>query len=194
MDGEFGFSVEEATLVKFNLFVGKELDNTDIEQMENQDQIEYLYNKALGIIARRPRSKNEIKVYLEKKSKTRFKKVEETVVGEVIAKLESRKHLDDKAFAKWFVDSRLKMQKHSIYQIRNELNLKFGVDKELTQLVLEEAEASNKELATIEHLIDKKFRQYQLKHKDKRIAKEKMSQYLSNKGFSWDAVNKVIDN
>ena len=62
LDGEFGFSVEESTLIKCNLFVGKELDKAEIEQIEKQDQIEYLYNKALGIIARRPRSKNEIKM------------------------------------------------------------------------------------------------------------------------------------
>lgn len=192
VDEEFGFSVEEGSLVKFNLFLGKEIDQSEANEIIGHDKYEYLYNKALEHIARRPRSEKELREFLEKKSAKRFKEIELASIDRTIEELKNRKHLDDVEFAKWFADTRMNQRKYSLFQIRSELSMKFGIDREIIDQTLREINEREGEIEAIENLIGKKYGQYKARHKDAHVAKEKMIGYLSSKGFGWEQIKKAM--
>ncbi|MBD3280369.1 hypothetical protein GF389_02500 [Candidatus Dojkabacteria bacterium] len=192
LDEEFGFSVEEASLTKFNLYTGKDITKDEVEQIIEQDKKEYLYNKAIEYLARRPRSKDEMYSYLEEKASRRYKRKFENAIQKSIEALEKRGYLNDAEFAEWYGNTRLNQKKYSIYQIRSELGSKFGVDKRTCDQVLEKLDAQKRELEGIANLVNKKYGQYKAKYKDKKTAKDKMVGYLSAKGFKWDQIKKVL--
>jgi len=193
VDEEFKFSVEEASLIQFNLFVGKEIDERLENEIKEYDQFEYLYTKAIGYIARRPRSEKELLEYLEKKSEKRFKRILPKAIKTTLESLKDKKYLDDREFAKWFADTRLNQKKYSSYQIKSELSIKFGVNQNTIEEVLEGLEGQERTEEAIDNLINKKYSQYKSKHKSDSIAKEKMIAYLSSKGFGWEDIKKKFD-
>jgi SOS response regulatory protein OraA/RecX len=69
-----------------------------------------------------------------------------------------------------------------------ELRIK-GIGKEIIDEVLGEEVVDEEKMAR--ELIEKKA--YKWKALEPRIARQKMSQYLAGKGFSWDVIQKVVD-
>ncbi|MBN1331401.1 RecX family transcriptional regulator [Candidatus Dojkabacteria bacterium] len=185
IEEEFGFSVEEDTLIKFDLYVGREINESFVKEIEEFDRSEYLFNKAVGYIARRPRSEKEICEYLEEKSTKRFGEINAGSIAKAIDKLKGREYLSDAEFTAWFAETRINQRKYSAFQIRSELALKFGIDKELIGNILAKQNIEEKERDAIESLISKKLGRYK--------SKEKMAQYLKNKGFDWDNIKTALN-
>ncbi len=67
IDGKFTFGVSDDVLLKFSLYVGKELEQSDTEKILHAENVETAKQKVIRFLSIRPRSKKEIRDYLFRK-------------------------------------------------------------------------------------------------------------------------------
>ena len=141
-----------------------------------------LYNKTLHFLTFRPRSEKEIKDYLKKK------KADDLTSVRIIENLKKNKFLDDLEFAKWWVEQRTKIKPRADRIIKFEL-LQKGIAKEIIDDMIQNSQIS--ELDKALDLAQRKIKRYEKIPREK--AYERLSKFLSSKGFDWDTVKQVIE-
>ena len=164
------------------------------------DNFTKLLNKSFRFLSYRPRSEKEIRDYLLKKIKNKKsnlknelkneKFIEETIES-IVSKLKEQRFLDDREFAKWWIEQRSKVKPKAIKFIIFELKQK-GIPKELIDEIL-----NDKEFEVISdfdkalELAKKRIKRYEKEEPKK--AYEKLVRFLASKGFEWEIIKKVID-
>ena len=160
------------------------------------DNFTKLLNKSFRFLSYRPRSEKEVRDYLKKKiSNFQFQisnfKTGEELMDSIIEKLKKQKFLDDREFAKWWIEQRSKVKPKALKFIIFELKQK-GIEKDLIEEVLESKEfeiVSDFDKAF--KLAQKRINRYRGETPKK--AYEKMARFLASKGFDYDTIKKVID-
>ena len=99
------------------------------------------------------------------------------------------KLLGDEEFASWWIDQRNTFRPRSVMQLRSELNQK-GVSREIIESVLAKLVSIQTEIDAAKCLIQKKLKL--LSRIDSREKKHKLMQFLMRKGFSWEIIEKAI--
>jgi len=179
--GKFGFGIDLDNFVKLGLRVGQELTEKEVEEVVKKAEFQKTLDKLLKFAMVRPRSEKEITDYF------RRKKVHDSLWVSLLDKLNHFELLDDKKFAKWWVDQRQNFRPKSTRILKIELTQK-GIVREIIEDVLGETKIDEVKMA--KDLIERKM--YKWKNLEPRVAKQKMSQYLSGKGFGWDIIEKVV--
>lgn len=158
---------------------------------------EKFLNKSFRFLSYRPRSEKELRDYLKKKSS--FDKVSEgqekqkleQVINSTVARLKEQKFLDDREFAKWWIEQRTKVRPRALRIIKFELKQK-GIEKDLVEDVLENSDLDlESEFDKALKLAQRRIVRY--KKEDPKKLYEKMARYLASKGFDFDIIKKVID-
>jgi regulatory protein len=150
--------------------------------MEN---FEKFYNASLRFLSFRPRSEKEVRDSLKRK------KAPPKIIEEIILKLKELNFINDREFAKWWIEQRLTFRLKALRVIKNELKLK-GIIDEITEDVLRESQVEQKaDYDIAKKLAERKVERYKgLAYKDKRL---KLTRFLANKGFSFEDIEKSID-
>lgn len=194
LDGEFAFGVSENLLVKENLKVGKSIDLQYYHKLVYGNAVDKLLDKAKRFLSYRPRSEKEIRDYLWRKVKSQKLKVKTeandlgALVDHVVGKLRKRGHVDDPAFASWWVEERIRSRPRGKLLLRSELYKK-GVEQEIIAAVLNNYSRED-EISWAERLVEKKASRYEgLEPRERR---KKLSAYLHRRGFSWGIINTVL--
>jgi regulatory protein len=112
---EDGSVLTLAPILAATLKTGQTLDAGKIAALQREDLLEESYQRTLGLIARRPRSREEIARYL------RRRKLDDTAAGEVMERLTRRGFLDDAEFARAWVENRQAFRPRSQRALRAEL-------------------------------------------------------------------------
>ncbi len=181
LDDKFGFGIDLDNFVKLNLRVEQELSQVEINKIVSTSEHQKTLDKLLNFVTLRPRSKEEIKIWL------RRKKIPEDMHPPLWKTLEKMGFTDDYQFAKWWVDQRLQFRAKSQKALKYELLMK-GIDKEIIEKVLGEANIDEESL--IKKILEKNKRKWE--KLDKKEAKQKMTEYLARLGFGWSLIKKVI--
>ncbi|OGY25951.1 MAG: hypothetical protein A2Z24_02430 [Candidatus Woykebacteria bacterium RBG_16_44_10] len=199
IDGQFAFGISMALRFENKLEVGQGISESKVKELIEKDQIERLVNKALRFLSYRPRSEKEIREHLLRKGGLVDIKSEEEKaqynqsIEEVIKQLKKLDQIDDAAFAKWWVEQRLRFKPQALGLIKRELLVK-GVDKdtieETTHLRQGFGGQANEEDLAMRAASKKLVSYKKLEPKDFRI---KMGQFLARKGFSWEIIKKTVD-
>lgn len=182
VDGEFAFGLDEKILADEKLKIGQNLAQKRIEKIISEYELAKILDKVYRFLSFRPRSKKEIEQYLSKKG------IGEEEKKIVLKKLEKAGFVNDLAFAKFFVESRVKFRPKGKRLIAAELAQK-GIDKDTINQVLSETQTSEIDLAKV--AISKKLERF-LKLPELG-AKQKISQFLARRGFSWETIKTIID-
>jgi regulatory protein len=171
----FGLAAIEAARLK----VGQTLDENQVARLREQDQVERGYERALNFLSYRPRSREEVRRNLRKK-------IKEENVEAVIARLTRTGLLDDREFARYWVDNRIRFNPRGARALRQELWEK-GIADEIISEVLEgfeeeeaarrAAEAGARRLAGAE---PKDFCR-------------RLAAYMTRRGFSYGVTRPLID-
>lgn len=151
------------------------------------DNFEKFYNKALEFLSYRTRSEKEVRDKLKVQSE-KFK-VEDSaaLIDKIIAKLKEKKFINDKEFARMFLENRLRFKPRSERLIKLELKQK-GIDQEtINNLQL----TRGNDLESAKKLVEKRIGR--LKNLPKQEVYEKLGRHLASKGFDWDTIKKSID-
>ncbi len=181
LDNKFGFGIDLENFVKCELKLEQELTEKEIEDIVKKAEFQKTLDKLLRFATLRPRSEKEIKDYF------RRKKVHESLYSKLFDKLNRLELIDDEKFAKWWVEQRQIFRPKPKRVLEGELRIK-GIDKEIVDKVLGEEIVDEEKMA--KDLLEKKM--YKWKNLEGYELKQKMSQYLIQKGLGWEIVKKVV--
>lgn len=191
LDGQFAFGIDENTLVKNLLKVGQILTKNQVERLVKETILGKLTDQALRFLSIRPRSEKEVVDYLVQKIARRenikYQEAKQSpLIDTVIVKLKRYKYLDDRQFAKWLVNSRIKLGPRGLFLIKQELIHK-GISKENIESVLI-GYPDQRVLA--QRAIEKKLKKW---HGLSRIdLKKKIYTYLAGRGFDFETIKQVF--
>ena len=181
LDDKFGFGIDLDNFVKLNLRVDQEYSQEEIDKFIHEAEFQKTWDKLLRFAMVRPRSEKEVNNWFHRKE------VHPSLFPKLLQKLKHLDLLDDNKFAKWWVGQRLAFRKKSRRAIEMELRQK-GISKEIINSTFEETPVNEEQMA--KDLLAKKA--YKWEKLDPRIKKQKISQYLVGKGFSWEVIEKVV--
>jgi len=179
LDGEFALAVP--ALEAGRLRVGQALSQEDLERLAAAAAHARAYERALKFLGHRPRSTAEMRRYLAGKG------VEPARLEAVIQRLQELGYLDDRAFARWWVENRQQFRPRGIYALWQELRQK-GVAEDIIAEVLGEMVPVERE--TVEELARR--RAARLQDEDRAGFYRKLSAFLLRRGFAGEEVSAVV--
>ncbi|MBE3570085.1 MAG: recombination regulator RecX [Bacillales bacterium] len=184
LNGAFAFSVDEAVLARFRLKKGMELEKEDIAEILYADEVRKGYQDSVYYLAKRMRTEKEIREFLRKKE------YGSEVIDLVIQKLYEQQYLDDRDFAKAYVQTQIKTTDKGPIVVAEELAQK-GVDKSIVEQALElygKEEQVYKAKKLTEKVFHRNLKESFLQNKQKAI------QLLRRKGFSGEVISEALAN
>lgn len=181
INDEYAFTVHEDILVKYNLFKGTEVDEAFYHEVLVAEEKHKAYLGALRYLGIRPRTSSQLQSYLLEKG------FEPKVAEEVCQRCVEQGYIDDKAFAKQWVDERLRLKPRSPYMLRMELQQR-GVDRSIVEDAVSGV-SKEAELEAARSLIEKKARR--LQGPPNPDEERKLLSMLMRKGFSHSIIQQI---
>lgn len=183
VDEKYAFSVSEDIYARFILHTGQSLsdeERTQIEKAENESSVK---RTALKYRSFRPRSRKEIEEYLQKKG------YDGSAVQIGLTFLGENNLLNDEAFARMLCRDRLMLKPVGRSSMR-QLLYKKGIERALTERILNELYTSETELALALKEGERKF---------KRVAKlpvltqkKRIFEHLVRRGYDSSLSLKIV--
>jgi regulatory protein len=159
-----------------------DLSEEKINYLLNRSELNKIKNYAFRFLGIRNHSSRELKLKLIKK------KFPVDLIDEAISELISQNLIDDKQFAKQFLDEKLSKGKSGPNKIKAEL-IKKGIERKIIdELILSIDNDSSYQNAL--NLAMKKFRTFN--EKDKKKSKQKIFNFLHTKGFDSELILSVL--
>ena len=177
IDGAFALGL--ALPVATELRIGQEISQTELEQLDQRDEIHRTRERVLRLLARRPYSSAEISRNL------RRHQIGDEIIQNVIDDLTEAKLIDDDAFAAYWVEQRETFRPRSRLALRQELSQR-GISREIAGEALstvDEADAARrvarKQAGRWRGLPETEWR-------------AKLTRYLMRQGYAYDIVSEVV--
>ncbi len=182
LDNSFGFGLDLENFIRIGLKVNQRLTENEAKEIIRISELQKSFDKTLRFVMTRPRSLKEVKDYFKRKE------IDSSLHKNILERIEKLELLDDQKFAKWWVDQRLEFKHKSKKDITFELRQK-GIDTNIIKNVLDDSEID--ELKIAKELIVKKNYKWDRYGESER--RQKITQYLAGKGFSWDIISQAVD-
>lgn len=179
VDEKYAFSLSENALLDQKIRIGQEISAEELAGFKDASMLDKAYNLVLAYVARRPRSEWELRDYF------RRKQIDEDAGEQILKRLKDFGYVDDKRFARSWVESRRLLKPVSRRRLMLELRQKHVTD-DVVREVLEEDETSDTD--TLCQLIERKRKMIRY-HDD-----QKLMQYLVRQGYSYDDVKRALQN
>lgn len=194
IDGQYRFSLDISQVVDLGVKVGRELDETELAELETESQFGKLYSRAVEYSLLRPHSILEVRDYLWRKTlvtkyknkKGEFKEKQgysPALAERVLQKLQQKGNIDDEKFARWWVENRNFTKGTSLRKLSAELRAK-GVASEIIEHVVSDSDRSDS--SELAKMIAKKRNKYD--------DNQKLMAYLARQGFSYDDIRSALAN
>ena len=177
LDDQFAFGL--AAIKAAHLRVGQTLSDDDIARLQQQDQVERSFERALNFLSYRPRSETEVRRNLRKTS------VDDAVIEAVVERLTQAGLLNDLEFARYWVENRMQFKPRGAYALRHELREK-GVPASIIVAALKDfdEEAAARKAAEAGAL--------RLAHPPSRDFRRKFQGYMARRGFSYALIEPLM--
>jgi len=183
VDGEFAVGLSPEIVFKEGLKVGQRISSPKLKKLIKENELDKVLNKVYKFLSYRPRSEKEITDYLFKKKANPF------LTALVIETLKRQKYLDDREFALWWVEQRLKFHPVGKHVLRKEL-FKKGINKE----IVDEVVSCQLSVVSLRNLALKIAQKRALRYKaDPTELRRKMGSFLARRGFDWETIKEVVD-
>src|SRR5688572_16641563 len=178
IDGEYAFGLAMIEAVK--LRKGQVLNADEIARLKSLDEVETAHERALNFLSFRPRSAAEVRHNL------RQKEYSDSVIDQVIERLERAGLVDDAAFARFWVDNREMSKPRSGRGLRFELRQKGVSDDAINAALTELNEADSAYRAALD-------RAKRIPRTDKQVFAKRLGDFLARRGFTYDVVREVVN-
>lgn len=176
------FFLQKELLIKYGLKPGLQIDINRFKGWLKEDEVRIALNRVIRYLSFRSRSRKEIEDYLQRKGFCA------EVVEEVTEKLKRYGYVDDMAFAREWVSSRMrnnpKGKRAMVQELRQKGVHRNVIDNIMSAITDEEEEA----LALV--LVEKYYKRY--KGLEEREMVYKIGQALARRGFQWELIQRVI--
>ncbi|OMD34747.1 regulatory protein RecX [Paenibacillus odorifer] len=180
--GAYNMTVHEDVMIKYRMITGNSFMKADLLEIVVADERQRAYVEGLRYLERKPRTA------MEMTRRLRQKEIGETIIAEVVQRLQEERLLDDPLYAKQWAEQRIANQRKGKMWIRQELREK-GIDKTLISEALENI-TPEQELESALETGRKKWNLIRGEASDKR---RKTGSFLMRRGFSGDMVRQVIN-
>ena len=177
LDGEFAFGISRAAAPW--LAEGNQLSQQKINDLQEKDQFEGAYQRAINFLSYRIRSEKEIRQNLTKHE------VPEEIIERVIDRLRGASLVNDREFASLWVENRVQFKPRGKRALSSELFQK-GIPNEIIEDVL--AELDEEELAY--QCARSKIRKYS--GLEEKAFQKKLSGLLTRRGFPYHIIKDVV--
>jgi regulatory protein len=178
LDGEFAFGL--ARIVAAWLTIGQSLSDERIRELQEQDANEVAFQAALRYLNYRPRSETELRQHLTEKGYSEF------AVETVIERLRQGHLLDDRQFARDWVENQTLFRPRGRRALAFELRHK-GISEEQIEQTL--SETDNEEELAYQAARRHAERLARLEWPEFRT---KLSQFLGRRGFGYETIAPTV--
>jgi len=178
LDGEFAFGLNELDAI--TLRKGQVLTDEDITRLRDQDAVVKAFEQAVRYLSYRPRSRQEIQQYLKGKT------IPPDTQERVIARLEAAGYLDDRAFARLWIENRTQFQPRGPHALRYELRQK-GIAPTLIEELLRETVDVDETAYQAASIQGRRMRGL-----TRREYRQKMGAFLQRRGFGYSTASQII--
>jgi regulatory protein len=177
LDGEFAFGISRA--VAPWLAEGDQLSHQKVQDLKERDLIESAYQRALNFLSYRSRSEQEIRRNLSKHQ------IPEEIIPEVLDKLRQSSLVDDRAFARNWIENRCQFKPRGKRALSAELFQK-GISREIID---DELKGLNEDDLALQ-CARGKASSYQ--HLDQENFQKKMFAFLNRRGFPYQIIKDTV--
>jgi regulatory protein len=177
LDGEFAFGL--ALIHALWLKIGQALTDVEIEALKSADTLEKAQQRAINLIAYRPRSAREVRQRLKRAE------VDAETIEQVVEKLKTVGMLDDGEFSKSWVESRLRANPRGKRMIEWELRQK-GVAADDIARALEGVDDDD---SAYRAAVKRLPRVSGLPPRDR---KRKLQEFLARNGFDYNTIEDAL--
>lgn len=177
VDDKYAFSLSESALLSAGISSGQELSRAELKQFKQLSADDKAFGRALKYVLMRPRSEWEMTEYL------RRKEVAEPTVDTIMGRLRQSTLLDDRAFARSWVENRRVLKPTSRQRLSQELRQKH-VASDIIDDVLREDTQEIDEQQIIRDVIERKRKRYP--------DQQKLIAYLARQGYRYDDIKSAL--
>lgn len=170
-------------IIKYNLLYKKEIDNKLLKEISEKTMYFEIYDDVLKYASKKIRCERDISDYLLKKE------IDEAYVDTIIQKLKDSYVLNDRLFARAYINDKLLFSKCSITKIKNDL-INNGVLVDIIDDEINNIEDYN-EIERLKVIVKKRINS-NCKYSTF-ILKNKITNEMVNLGYNIDDIHNVID-
>jgi regulatory protein len=185
IDDAFALGVSLDMLVREELYVGKQIDAAQWTRLEAAEHADKAYRAALRLVQARPRSTAELRERL------RRKQFAPDVIEQTLERLRRIELLDDRAFARFWIENRNTCRPRGKQALRSELHRK-GIDRAVIDTALDDAELVGDEQARALMLAQGVLARY-ASIADYATFQRRLGGYLQRRGFGYDTIKPVLE-
>jgi regulatory protein len=178
LDGEFAFGL--AAIEAAHLRVGQVLSDDDVAGLRRWDEVEQAYERTLNFLSYRPRSEAEVRRRMRQKNE------EDEVIEAVVERLTRAGMLNEREFARYWVENRLQFNPRGIRALNHELR-----GKGVPASIIADTLAGLDEEATARQALEAGRRR--LAHPDPRVFRRRLEAYLARRGFSYEVIVPLVE-
>lgn len=182
INGQYAFSVHEDVLVKCRLYKGMEVDDEKLAQWLYEEELHQVRQVAYRYLSYRPRTVYEVKMHLIRKG------FDNSLIEPVIQDLIEQRYLDDRAFAKNWVDERRRLKGIGEVRLRQEL-VKKGIDASLIDEALSYVDKDEQRQMAME-VAERRY--LRICNESWKVIERRLGQYLIRQGFSYEMVFSIL--
>lgn len=181
IDGSFSFGLYNELRYKYDLHKGKEIDKEFIEFILEKENLNKAINVALDYLTYRQRSEKEVF------DKLNSKEYPDKLIYEAIDYLKSKGYINDREFARSFLQDKTNINKYGPIKIKNQLRLK-GISNRIIDEIVDMDRDDEYQMSL--ELASKRISRY--KNEERSAIYRKLGGYLQRRGFSYEVVNQVL--
>jgi len=185
LDDTFLCGIPETLLLKLNLFIGKEVDQEEIQKLIDEKEHTEAKQKVIKLFNRRIYSELEITKKLGRKG------YQEDIIQKVVGELKKSSLINDYLFAKAFVHDRLLLKPKGSFLIALELKNK-GISETIIARVFSEEKIAEGDFDRALEIAKKRLAPLK-SIKDKKTIKRRLYNFLLRRGFSYDIIRNILD-
>ncbi len=178
IDGKFAFGLALSEALR--LHRGQQLTEEEIAQLKALDEIEVAHERALHYLSHRQRSIAEMRRYLLGKG------FAEQTIEAVIERLERAGLLDDAAFARLWIESRMQLNPRGERALRHELRQK-GISESIIRSALADLDQSEAAYRAAQE------RAPRYAGSDEAVFRKRLGDFLLRRGFDFETVRDMVE-
>lgn len=179
LDGEFYSGLELETIVKYKLKNGQDISKERIDEILNESESSYAFNKALKYLSKSMKTENEVIDFLKSK------KIRYDAIVLAIDKLKQYDYINDEIYINSYVN--FYKSRYGKNKIKQNLIQK-GLDREL----IEENIVNYDEKENLNFLVNEIKKQSKNQAIDLKM-KQKIIRNLTYKGYNYDTIKSAFN-
>lgn len=180
LDGEFALALHGDLAREAGLAPGRQLKSEDLQALAGRETFQSALDAAYRFLSYRSRSESEVRSRLHRR------KVDDTTIGVVIAKLRDQRLIDDEAFAHRWTENRQTHSPRSGRMVQWELRRK-GVAQEVAEVAAAEVDDDEAAYQAATR------RAGRFRTADYETFQKRLGDFLLRRGFGYGVVRRTVD-